>query len=91
MRAQASRLAMFASCGWYWEEARRLETAQVLRFAAHAVRLVDEACGTSLEETLVDELSAVQVSRGATGRDLYAEALDAIGQTRFRTGVQARP
>ena len=90
MRAQASRLAMFASCGWYWEEARRLETTQVLSFAAHAVRLVDEACGTSLEETLVDELSAVQVSRGATGRDLYAEALDAIGQLRFRTGVQAR-
>ncbi len=30
------------------------------------------------------------VPRG-NGSDLYAEALDAIGQTRFRTGVQARP
>ena len=83
MRAQASRLAMFASCGWYWEDPRRPETAQVLRFAAHAVRLVDEACGTNLEQTLMDELVAVRIPRGASGLDLYAEALDPIGQLRF--------
>jgi len=53
MSAQASRLAMFASCGWYWDDPRRIETRQVLRFAAHAVRTVDEVCGTSLEERLV--------------------------------------
>jgi len=87
MQAQASRLAMFASCGWYWEDPRRLETAQVLRFAAHAVRLVDRVCGTDLEQTLVDELAAVRVARGASGMDLYADALDSIGQLRF----QSRP
>ena len=84
MQAQASRLAMFASCGWYWEDPRRPETAQVLRFAAHAVRLVDEACGTDLEQTLVEELGAVRIPRGASGMDLYAQALDSIGQLRFR-------
>jgi len=55
----------------------------VLRFAAHAVRLVDEACGTNLEQTLMDELVAVRIPRGASGLDLYAEALDPIGQLRF--------
>jgi hypothetical protein len=90
MQAQASRLAMFASCGWYWEDARRPETAQVLRFAAHAARLVDEACGSRLEEQLVDELAAVRVGRGATGMDLYATALDSVGQARLRNGGQSR-
>ncbi len=84
MRAQASRLAMFASCGWYWEDPRRPETAQVLRFAAHAVRLVDAACGSDLEQTLMDELVAVRIPRGASGLDLYAMALDSVGQLRFR-------
>lgn len=85
MSAQASRLAMFASCGWYWDDPRRLETRQVLRFAAHAVRTADEVCGTSLEERLVDDLSAMPVPGGSDGAELYHEALDAIGQPRFRT------
>ncbi len=89
MQAHASRLAMFASCGWYWEDPRRPETSQVLRFAAHAVRLVDAACGSRLEAQLVEELAAVRVSRGSTGGELYAAALDAIGQLRFRDRVAA--
>lgn len=84
MAAQASRLAMFASCGWYWDDPRRLETRQVLRFAAHAVRITDEVCGTALEERLVDDLTAVPVPGGTNGSALYDEALDAIGRPRAR-------
>ncbi len=80
MSAQASRLAMFASCGWYWDDPRRIETRQVLRFAAHAVRTVDEACGTSLEVRLVEDLSAMPVPGGVDGAALYDEALETIGQ-----------
>jgi len=87
MQAHASRLAMFASCGWYWEDPRRPETTQVLRFAAHAARQVDEACGSNLEAQLVDELAAVRVPRGASGAELYSAALDGIGQLRFRDRV----
>lgn len=90
MSAQASRLAMFASCGWYWDDPRRIETRQVLRFAAHAVRTVDEACGTSLEARLVDDLSAMPVPGGADGAALYDEALEAIGQPPARSRT-ARP
>ncbi|MEZ4596121.1 MAG: DUF3536 domain-containing protein [Chloroflexota bacterium] len=84
MAAQASRLAMFASCGWYWDDPRRLETRQVLRFAAHAVRTVDETCGTFLEAQLVDDLGAVPVPDGGDGAALYDEALETIAQARFR-------
>jgi hypothetical protein len=82
MSAQASRLAMFASCGWYWDDPRRIETRQVLRFAAHAVRSVDAVCGTTLEASLVDDLSAVPVPGGTDGATLYDEALRAIGRPR---------
>jgi hypothetical protein len=82
MSAQASRLAMFASCGWYWDDPRRIETRQVLRFAAHAVRSVDGVCGTSLEASLVDDLGAVPVPGGTDGAALYDEALRAIGRPR---------
>jgi hypothetical protein len=84
MAAQASRLAMYASCGWYWDDPRRLETRQVLRFAAHAVRTVDAVCGTTLEASLVDDLGAVPVPGGRDGAELYDDALEAIGQPRFR-------
>ena len=76
MRAQASRLRMFASDGWYWEDPSRSETAQVLRFAAHAARLTDEVAGTRLERTLVDDLAAIPSgSRWPAGTELYAAAL----------------
>lgn len=84
MAAQASRLAMFASCGWYWDDPRRPETRQVLRFAAHAVRTVDRVCRTTLEERLVDDLGTVPVPGGQDGAQLYDEALASIGQPRFR-------
>jgi hypothetical protein len=91
MRAVRSRLQMFASDGWFWGDPRRIETAQVLRSAAHAARIVDAELGTQLERALVDDLAAVRapdVPDGAipdlahltTGSQIYAAALSLIGQ-----------
>lgn len=59
MAAQRWRLAMYASCGWFWESPVRLETALVIRVANHAARLVDELSGTRLADRLADDLRAV--------------------------------
>lgn len=91
LRAVASRLQMFASDGWYWGDPRRLETAQVLRFAAFAARTVDAELGTSLEQPLVADLAAVRAPdvpddavlhlvRLHTGDEIYRAALEAVGQ-----------
>jgi len=81
MRAQRSRLAMFASDAWFWDDPARAEAAQALRFAAHAARLVDELAGTHLEATLVADLGALRSpGTGLDGAALYARALRAVDQ-----------
>jgi hypothetical protein len=81
LEAQRWRLAMFASDGWFWDDPARSETAQILRAAARAVRLIDGLAGTRLESRLVDDLSALRSpSLGSDGSALYGESLVAVGQ-----------
>ena len=81
LMAQASRLSMFASDAFFWEDPSRPETLQALRFAAHAVRLVDAATGLRLEAAFVDDLGALRSPlTGADGVELYALALAAVDQ-----------
>jgi len=81
LRAQASRLGMYASDAWFWEDPSRPETLQSLRLAAHAARLVDAVADTTLERPFVEDLSALRSPRtGADGAALYALALETVGQ-----------
>jgi alpha-amylase/alpha-mannosidase (GH57 family) len=81
MEAQRWRLAMFASCGWFWEDPVRPETRQVLRSAARAARLVDGTVGGPLERRLVEDLALLaSPERGVDGATIYREALAEVGQ-----------
>jgi hypothetical protein len=75
MEAQRWRLAMFASCGWFWDEPARIETAGALRAAVRAARLMDGLAGTDLERRLVADLALVS----ADGIGLLDTALAAVG------------
>jgi hypothetical protein len=75
MDAQRWRLAMFASCGWFWEAPARIETAASLRAAVRAARLIDGLAGTNLEDRLVDDLSLIS----GDGAGLLDTALAAVG------------
>ena len=86
LSAQSSRLAMYASDAWYWDDPVRPETLQALRFAAHAARTLDEATGSCLEPALVDDLRALRSpSTGMDGAALYARALRQVGQPEAAT------
>jgi hypothetical protein len=72
---------MFASDGWFWDDPIRPETKQILRSAARAVRIVDDALGTALEARLVADLGLfTSPSRGLTGAEIYRTALAEVGQ-----------
>ncbi len=84
LAAQASRLSMFQSDGWFWDDPARAETLQSLRFAAHAVRIVDRLAGTRLERTLVEDLAVFRSpSTALDGAALYRLALEEVGQPPF--------
>jgi hypothetical protein len=81
LETQRWRLAMFASCGWFWEEPFRPETRQVMLSAARAARLVDGLAGTSLERRLVADLTTfVSPGLGIDGATIYRHALSEVGQ-----------
>jgi len=81
MEAQRWRLAMFSSCGWFWDDPWRPETRQVMRCAARAVRIIDRQAGTMLEERLVADLGTlVSPSLGVDGATIYRHALSEVGQ-----------
>ena len=81
MEAQRWRLGMFASCGWFWDDPVRIETHQVLRAAARAVRLVDGLSGSGLEQRLVQDLATFHSpSTGMDGAAIYRKALIEVGQ-----------
>lgn len=81
MEAQRWRLAMFASCGWFWESPERPETAAALRAAVRAARLLDGLAGTSLERRLIDDLGPVRSPEGESGARILGAALARVGQS----------
>ena len=78
MEAQRWRLAMFASCAWFWDRADRIETAGALRAATRAARLIDGVGGTDLEGRLIGDLALIE-AEGANGVALLDTALQAVG------------
>jgi hypothetical protein len=82
MEAQRWRLAMFTSDGWYWDDPIRPETANVLRAAARAARLVDGLIGgPRLERRLVEDLATfTSPVTQIDGAAIYRRALAEVGQ-----------
>ncbi len=79
MEAQRWRLAMFASCGWFWEDPVRPETAGSLRAAARAARLIDGLAGSDLERRLIADLALIPEHDGLDGVAVFRQALAAVG------------
>jgi hypothetical protein len=78
MEAQRWRLAMFASCAWFWDRPDRVETAGTLRAATRAARLMDGLAGTDLEARLIADLAHLEFD-GVDGVDLLGAALSSVG------------
>ncbi|HJQ66187.1 MAG TPA: DUF3536 domain-containing protein [Gemmatimonadales bacterium] len=67
-------LAMFTSCGWFFDDIAGIEAQQVLRYAARAIDLAGRE-GPRFQAGLLDRLSKAESARpgAGTGRDLYLE------------------
>ncbi len=65
-------LAMFTSCGWFFDDISGIEALQVLRYAARAIDLAGSEA-PRLEAGLIERLARAEsgVTGAGTGRDLY--------------------
>ncbi|HLF18000.1 MAG TPA: DUF3536 domain-containing protein [Candidatus Omnitrophota bacterium] len=60
LEMQKFAMFMFTSCGWFFEDVSRIETIQILRYAARAIELAREITGISFLEDFVSRLEAAQ-------------------------------
>ncbi|HEX3722198.1 MAG TPA: DUF3536 domain-containing protein [Nitrolancea sp.] len=76
MEAQRYRLAMYASCAFYWDDLTRLEAGYGVRSAQYAAALLDRQLGTHVQQELNDDLGAVIGWKSEkSAAELYAESL----------------
>jgi hypothetical protein len=64
---------MLASCAWFWEDIARIETVQMLRFAARAIELARSVGAPDLEPEFRHHLERAVPNnpRFRTGAELY--------------------
>lgn len=75
MQAQQSRLAMYASCAFYWDDLTRIEAAYGVRSALHAAGLIDRLCGSDVAGDFTRRLAGVVGWKtAASAAELYAAA-----------------
>ncbi len=73
MEAQRFRLAMYASCAFYWDDLTRLEAGYGVRSALHAAKLLDRQFGTALGHGFEQDLSRVNGWKSdKSAAELYA-------------------
>jgi len=73
LEAQRNAMAMYTSCGWFFNDLAGLETVQILRYAARVMDLLVELGEDAGEETFLDVLAKAEsnVSEEGTGRDVW--------------------
>ena len=73
LELQRHTLMMFTSCGWFFDDAARVEPVQILRYARRAIELHEQLGGRSLEGGLMDRLSPIRCDDPELrdGRDLW--------------------
>lgn len=70
---ERNALRMFTSCGWFFDDLARIETLQVLRYAARALELAGPEAGPELEDELTATLARAHSNdpSAGNGADLF--------------------
>jgi hypothetical protein len=73
LELQRATLLMYASCGWFFDDIAGLEGSLVIRMAAHALDLLEEAGGTPPRAEVLAALAEGKSNRAedGTGADVF--------------------
>lgn len=91
LESQRHAMAMFTSCGWFFNDVSGIETEQVLLHAARALQLARDAGGIDLEPELVERLRQARSNRPGEGTaaDLWERRVLPRMATRTRVAAAA--
>jgi alpha-amylase/alpha-mannosidase (GH57 family) len=78
LETQRSAMAMYTSCGWFFNDLSGIETIQVLRYAAHVMDLLQQIDEEPPEAEFLEELSKAESNNPHEGD----------GRTIWRTHVE---
>ncbi|MBN2251131.1 MAG: DUF3536 domain-containing protein [Candidatus Altiarchaeota archaeon] len=59
LEMQRNAMLMYTSCGWFFDDISRIETVQILRYAARAVELAEDISGLRVEAPFLEALEKV--------------------------------
>jgi hypothetical protein len=59
LEMQRFSMLMYTSCGWFFDDISRIETLQILRYAARAIEIAEKISGTSVETPFIKSLEKV--------------------------------
>src|SRR6185503_9471234 len=84
LQMQKYGMYMFTSCGWFFEDVSRIETIQLLRYAARAIEFAKEV-GTNLEAEFVRRLDLAQSKDPAliSGRGVYQKFIKPLSHAPY--------
>ncbi|MEW6116429.1 MAG: DUF3536 domain-containing protein [Nitrospirota bacterium] len=71
LESQRHAMAMYTSCGWFYDEISGIETVQVMKYAARAIQQAYEVFGYSLEQNLLADLEKAPSNYDAHGAETY--------------------
>ena len=73
MELQKHALLMYTSCGWFFDDLSRIETVQILEYAARVIELGEELFKAPLEERFLGILEQAwsNVPENGNGREVY--------------------
>ena len=77
---QVAAMKMFTSCGWFFADVSRLETLQVMKYAARAIEISQELSLLKLEDRFLNELSKAKsnIKDFGTGADIYEKLVQPL-------------
>lgn len=73
MEMQRNSLLMYTSCGWFFNDVSRIETQQILQYAARAIQLAELEADVRLEAQFLELLALAPANESGfeNGADVY--------------------
>jgi alpha-amylase/alpha-mannosidase (GH57 family) len=88
MSAAHNAMAMFTSCGWFFDDVSGIETIQVMRYAARAAELLEQVGGGGAQVALQERMALVpsNVFAEGTGRDIWLRHVETARRSATHAG-----